>query len=215
MQKRTLQSKPCRVTVLCILLLAAGMLFACALPGNMAKLEFTEIEDVYSAAPKWFENSWNKSLTMQEMEELLGIDITACVPESLWEYVVHANAAYILQDQLFNITITLQEPVQETEFGGYMLISVANKAWSAHSTTSIDYRYSDTVPAFTTIEEVGVEAYVRPADAQPEARSPFSDPIYIAFFQVDGYQVDMEGGRGVTEEAFTELLVEIIRQISQ
>ncbi len=199
---------PIVLIVLCVL---AVRLFSGGAGGQ--QLIFNKIDAVYDGAPRWNPDAYSEELAAEELNDLLGIDIAACIPDSLKEDWVFSSADYIKAGELGAVDIGILDPANEPYFGKAIVLSVANKTWSDQSNVLIDYSYGNTTYQRSVIHGVSVDAYVRTDYIWENKNTGFrkqKSTVYIAQFTIGGFDYYVEGREGIKEAEFSEFVSRII-----
>ncbi len=197
--------------VLIVLSVLVVLLFSHSAGGQ--QLIFNKIDAVYDGAPKWNPDAYSEELAAKDLNDLLGIDISACIPDSLKEDWVFSSANYIKAGELGAVDIGILDPANEPYFGKAIVLSVANKAWSDQSNVLIDYSYGNTRHQRSVVHGISVDAYVRTAYIFENKNTGFQkqlSTVYIAQFTIDGFDYYVEGREGIKAAEFSEFVSHII-----
>lgn len=177
-------------------------------------LTFNEIDSLYAAAPKYYPDGASAEISANEANDILGIDIPRCIPGSLKDYWVYASKSYFIPDELRCIDISIQDKAHEPGFGKVIVLSIASKEWSERSTLSVDYAYDGTTYKSSSAYGVSIDAYMRPPIVDENVETGYyseESAVFIAKFQIDGLEYYVEGREGITQDEFSEFVINIVR----
>lgn len=195
-----------------VAVIIAGVLFAHM--RNPKPIHFNRLGSVTEGAPKWNPNAYNEDIEADEINSMLGIDISSCIPENLKDYWIYGTAEYIDKNVLGSITLGILAPNNKPYFGKMFYVSVANKQWSDESHVFVDWSY-DGKQKSSTIHGVTVNAFIREPTVLQNPKTGFSleqKAVYIASFTINGYEYYIEGREGITEDEFTDFVICVIEK---